>query len=112
MNIADDRTAGLAPAACCFYDTRMHRHHRLVLLSRRLTGYVSFDLLRTASHRPGPWGVRSVHLGAHLDQDGRIAGWSGPSSNENNPPIISLAVTLPFKSFSATTSCWASGSPT
>src|ERR1700746_1726023 len=30
-----------------FYDGRMPRRHRLVLLSRRLTGYVSFDLLTT-----------------------------------------------------------------
>src|ERR1700722_4938899 len=67
---------------------------------------------KNASHRPGSWEVRSVHLGAHLDQDARIAGWSGSSSNENNTPIISLVVTLPFKSFSATTSCWALGRPT
>jgi hypothetical protein len=47
VNIADDRTAGPRAGGSLFYDRRMHRHRRLVLLSRRPTGYVSFDLLRT-----------------------------------------------------------------
>src|SRR5215471_7368534 len=49
---------------------------------------------------------------AHLDQDARNAGWSDPSSSENNTGIISFVLTLPFGSFSATTSCWAPGRPT
>ena len=48
----------------------------------------------------------------HLDQDARNAGWSNSSSTENSTGIISFVVTLPFRSFSATTSCWALGRPT
>src|SRR5215470_19310580 len=50
--------------------------------------------------------------GDHLDQDARNAGWSDPSSTENSTGIISFVLTLPFGSFSATTSCWAPGRPT
>src|SRR5215467_2277366 len=50
--------------------------------------------------------------GNHLDQDARNAGWSDPSSTENSTGIISFVVTLPFRSFSARTSCWAPGRPT
>src|SRR5262245_26492835 len=47
----------------------------------------------------------SEAVGDHLDQDARNAGWSDPSSTENSTGIISFVVTLPFRSFSATTSC-------
>jgi hypothetical protein len=50
-------------------------------------------------------GCFNLRLGDHLDQDARNAGWSDPSSTENSTGIISLVVTLPFRSFSATTSC-------
>ena len=46
------------------------------------------------------------------NHDARNAAWSGSSSRENNTGIISFIVNLPFKSFSARTSCWASGRPT
>ena len=45
-------------------------------------------------------------------QDGRNVGSSDPPSSENSTGIISFVLTLLFKSFSATTSCWASGRPT
>src|SRR6516165_7622511 len=51
-------------------------------------------------------------FGNHLDQDARNAGWSDPSSTENSTGIISFVVTLPFRSFSTTTSCWAPSGPT
>src|SRR6516162_8074287 len=50
--------------------------------------------------------------GDHLDQDARNAGWSDPSSTENSTGIISFVMTLPFRSFSTTTSCWAPSRPT
>ncbi len=50
-------------------------------------------------------GCFNLRLGDHLDQDARNAGWSDPSSTENSTGIISFVVTLPFRSFSATTSC-------
>src|SRR6516162_7293218 len=50
--------------------------------------------------------------GDYLDQDARNAGWSDPSSAENSTGIISFVVTLPFGSFSTTTSCWAPSRPT
>jgi len=50
-------------------------------------------------------GYFNLRLGGHLNQDARNAGWSDPSSTENSTGIISLVVTLPFRSFSATTSC-------
>jgi hypothetical protein len=46
------------------------------------------------------------------DQDIRNEGWSAPSSSENSTGIISFVAILPFKSFSARRSCWASGKPT
>ena len=46
-------------------------------------------------------------FGDHLDQDARNAGWSDPSSTENSTGIISFVMTLPFRSFSTTTSCCA-----
>ena len=59
-------------------------------------------------------GVRKgkSRLDNHLCQDARNAGSSDPSNCENNTGIISFIVNLPRKSFSATTSCWASGRPT
>ena len=51
-------------------------------------------------------------FGDHLDQDARNVGCSDPSSTENSTGIISFVVTLPFKSFSTTTSCWAPSRPT
>src|SRR5215472_1860030 len=51
-------------------------------------------------------------FGNHLDQDARNAGWSDPSSSENSTGIISFVVTLPFRSFFTTTSCWAPNRPT
>jgi hypothetical protein len=56
--------------------------------------------------------VRLGNLDNHLCQDARNAGSSDPSNCENNTGIISFIVNLPRKSFSATTSCWASGRPT
>ena len=50
-------------------------------------------------------GCFNLRLGDHLDQAARNAGWSDPSSTENSTGIMSFVVTLPFKSFSATTSC-------
>src|SRR5689334_1082395 len=44
--------------------------------------------------------------------DGRNAASSDSSSRENITGIISFIVNLPLKSFSARTSCWASGRPT
>src|SRR6516225_2743088 len=51
-------------------------------------------------------------FGDHLDQDARNAGWSDPSSTENSTGIISFVMTLPFRSFSTTTSCCAPSRPT
>ena len=59
--------------------------------------------------------VRPTFSGQHRHHDGqdaRNAGWSDPSSTENSTGIISFVVTLPFKSFSTTTSCWAPSKPT
>ena len=47
-----------------------------------------------------------------VDQDIRSDGWSAPSSSENSTGMISFVAILPFTSFSAKTSCWASGRPT
>src|SRR5215470_12844658 len=51
-------------------------------------------------------------LSGRSDQDARNAGWSDPSSTEKSTGIISFVVTLPFGSFSTTTSCWAPSRPT
>jgi hypothetical protein len=44
--------------------------------------------------------------------DARNTASSDSSSRENNTGIISFIVNLPLNSFSARTSCWASGRPT
>jgi hypothetical protein len=46
-----------------------------------------------------------LFVGDRFDQDARIADSSDSSSAENSTGIISFVVTLPFKSFSTTTSC-------
>ena len=50
--------------------------------------------------------AQSAKVGDHLDQDALDAGSSHPSSTEKSTGIISFVVTLPFRFFSARTSCW------
>ena len=81
--------------------------------TRTLSGLTLPLSIVAAGHPLGDLATSSSgNVGDHHGQDARNAVSSGPSSNENNTCIISFVLTLPFMSLSATTSFWASGSPT